>query len=113
MAATLQPPQFSCHTTQAAAETLVSLRGELDLSAAERFRAALAEALAARPDRLVVDLQALTFMDSSGLHCLLRAAEGARHAGVELELVPAPPPVMRVVELTGLTRVLPFREVAR
>ncbi len=110
MAATLQPPQFSCHTTRAGAETLMSLRGELDLSSVDRFRARTDEALAGRPSRLVLDLRPLRFMDSSGLHCLLRAAEAARRAGVELELVAGPPAVMRVVELTGLAGVLPFKE---
>jgi anti-anti-sigma factor len=47
---------------------------------------------------VVVDLRAVTFMDSSALHVLLRAAQ---RLGSRLHLVPGPPHVNRVFELTA------------
>ena len=54
-----------------------------------------------KPDALIVDLEDVTFLDSSGLHALLRA----REAG-PLELRGARPIVARCLELTGVDRVL-------
>ena len=51
---------------------VVRVDGELDLATAPALRAALERALA-DGDQLVVDLSAVTFIDSSGLSVLVRA----------------------------------------
>jgi anti-anti-sigma factor len=51
------------------------VEGEIDVAAAGAFGEALDQAAALGP--LVLDLSGVTFMDSSGLHVLLRAAEAA------------------------------------
>ena len=43
--------------------------GELGMAGAEKARAALAAALAARAEVVVIDLQGLSYMDSTGLNC--------------------------------------------
>ena len=59
--------------TSANGAVVVRLTGELDLYKAERLRDALFGASAAQPDRLVVDLSDVAFMDSTALGVLVEA----------------------------------------
>jgi anti-anti-sigma factor len=111
MAATMQPPQWSCTTVAEDGGTVIRPRGELDLSTSDELCAAIDSALASgRPT--TVDLAGLGFIDSTGLRCLLSAAETARAAGVALELLPGGTGVMRLFELTGTLDTLPFRRTS-
>ena len=65
-----------------------------------------AEALA--PVDPVLDLSGLSFIDSSGLHCIVRAHERAQKEGRRMVLVPGSSSVQRVLELTGMDRHLEF-----
>lgn len=73
--------------------------GEVDLATVERFRDALLEAQGS--PRVVVDLTAVTFLDSSGLKALV-AAYHRVPAGGELRVVGLRPNIRRVFEITGL-----------
>lgn len=69
---------------------LVAVSGDVDLVVADEFGAALDEAAsAAGVDAVVVDLGEVPFMDSSGLHALLRAADALRKAGTPVAVVAA------------------------
>jgi anti-sigma B factor antagonist len=78
---------------------VLSVHGELDLATARPTRAALLEALAgdvgAAP---VIDLNGVGFVDSSGLRCLCEVADA--HPSATFRRVP--PPVRRILEITGL-----------
>ncbi len=87
---------------------VIGLTGELDLATVETFERHLREAEAARPARLVVDLTALGFMDSTGLQTLLRARERASTTEYELVLRRGPRQVQRVFELTRTDEVFNF-----
>jgi anti-sigma B factor antagonist len=80
----------------------LSLAGEFDLAGIEQFEAAIDKVEASHPRAIVIDLSALTFMDSSGLRALVMADQRARQAGRRLAIVPGPPPVRRVFEITQL-----------
>jgi anti-anti-sigma factor len=78
------------------------LSGEFDLAAVPEFDAEMAAAEADGPAAIVVDLTALTFMDSSGLRALVTADDRVRAAHRRLAIVPGPPAVRRVFEITQL-----------
>jgi anti-anti-sigma factor len=78
----------------------MELSGEFDLAAIERFERAIAAAEADRPNAIVVDLSELQFMDSSGLRSLVSADGRAQKKGHRLAIVPGPPAVRRVFEIT-------------
>ncbi|HXJ65973.1 MAG TPA: STAS domain-containing protein, partial [Actinomycetota bacterium] len=61
-----------------APEIVLELSGDLDMAAVDGAETRLRAALASQPGRLVVDLSAVTFLDSSGIRLLLRADELAR-----------------------------------
>lgn len=82
---------------------VLSLAGELDLYNADEVRGALLEACAGEPNVLVVDLEEVTFIDSTALGVLIearsRVAErsGFRLAAPGLE-------TRRALEVSGLDR---------
>ncbi|MFF3455081.1 STAS domain-containing protein [Streptomyces sp. NPDC002730] len=77
------------------------LAGELDHDTADPLREALAEAVEAGAERIVVDCADLRFCDSTGLNVLLRARLAASEAGGRLELAALRPPVARMFDITG------------
>lgn len=80
----------------------VALSGELDISTAQRLEDDLRRVEAERPDLLVLDLQGLSFMDSTGLRLLIMADSRAREAGRRLAIVKGNEMVQRVMRLTRL-----------
>lgn len=80
----------------------LALRGELDLSTVDKLQSELRRLEAASPPLLVLDLSKLTFLDSTGLRCVLTADERARESGRRLVIVRGPEPVQRVFEITRL-----------
>jgi anti-sigma B factor antagonist len=104
--------ELTIETREAGDVTHVVLFGEFDLAGIEHFEAALATAEARAPGVLLVDLSGLEFMDSSGLRALVMADQRAREAGRRLAIVPGPPPVRRVFEITQLDERLDLVESA-
>jgi anti-anti-sigma factor len=106
--ATPSVARFTCSLEALGGSAVLSLRGEMDLAAVERFEQVANAALATGSEHVVADLSELQFLDSTGIRALLRlqARVGDR---ARLELVPGPPAVQRVFELVGLAAALPFR----
>jgi anti-sigma B factor antagonist len=87
----------------------IRLVGELDISTADALEQLLSELGApGGPDRILVDLSGLRFMDSTGLRLLVTADLRLREDGRELRLVPGPEPVHRVFRLALLEERLTF-----
>jgi anti-sigma B factor antagonist len=82
--------------------TLV-LRGEVDIASAPMLEAALREVERSRPRRIVLDLAALDFVDSTGVHLLINAQERARAQRHELVLTRVPSHAQRLFDLTGVS----------
>ncbi|MFJ7591654.1 STAS domain-containing protein [Streptomyces sp. NPDC097617] len=86
---------------------ILALAGELDHDTAQPLRDALDTALTPGR-RLLVDLAALGFCDSTGLNVLLNSRLAAREAGASLELVGLHGPVARMFRITGADGVFPI-----
>jgi anti-sigma B factor antagonist len=84
------------------------LAGELDIGSLPDAETAAATAFKEAWKRLVLDLQALEFMDSSGLRFVAGLHDRCRSADRALSIQPGPPAVQRVFEITGLDGLLPF-----
>ncbi|MGI8713473.1 MAG: STAS domain-containing protein [Solirubrobacteraceae bacterium] len=93
--------QLVIQTDRDGDELTLSLRGELDLASAPALERALQGPADGTQPRLIVDLSGLQFMDSSGLHVLLRANRASRATGVGLELRGATRQIAQLLELTG------------
>ena len=87
--------------------------GEVDPATVGRVRASLDEAIAGGARHVVLDLRKTTFLDSSGLHLAIDAADEALMGGTEFAIIAGPPVVHRTFELAELSDRLPFVEVPR
>ena len=88
---------------------MVSLRGEIDLAVRDEIERQLADGAAAAVAGecdLYVDLGAVTFIDSTGLACVVRTAAALEASGRRLQLCNVPPIVLRLLELTGLSELI-------
>jgi anti-sigma B factor antagonist len=87
---------------------VLSVEGELDLYTATELRDAV---LALGDDghaRMIIDLSAVPFMDSSGLGAIVGCLKRLREAGGDLALVTLPgSPPSKLLSLTGLDRAIP------
>jgi anti-sigma B factor antagonist len=101
-------PNLSIDTRSDGAVHVVEIVGDLDLAATGLLEGALADAEAARPDVLVLDLRGVEFMDSSGLRSVIVAAQRAEKDARRFALVPGQKQVMRVFEITRMEERLEF-----
>ena len=87
---------------------VVRLAGELDLYNAEEVRAALAEAIERRPQRIVIDMANVEFIDSTALGVLIEARSKLGRDGITL----AAPQLdtRRTLQVSGLDRHLPVHD---
>jgi anti-sigma B factor antagonist len=83
-------------------ELVVAATGDVDLLAAPELEEALHSALTDRPRLIVVDLRAVTMLDSRALGVLLACARRLSGVGGELVVIADDPRVVRVFEITGL-----------
>jgi anti-sigma B factor antagonist len=81
---------------------VVAVDGELDMTAAPRLRDAIDAAIAAGAVTVVVDLDEVTFIDSTAIGVLLAARERMLRSGGSFELVCGEPNVLRVLEIVGM-----------
>ena len=86
---------------QAGGAVVVKLAGDLDLYNTEQVRAGLANALDGSPERLVVDLAEVDFIDSTALGALIDAH---RKAPGGLRVACPQDAVRRALQVSGLDR---------
>ena len=85
----------------------VVIAGELDHCAAPQIRRMLDEVIEdPRVMHLVLDLENLTFMDSSGIGVLLGRLRMLQSRGGNLSVMNMQPPVEKLFRLSGLQRVI-------
>ena len=97
---------LSLGTRREADRAVVSVVGELDLATVPTLRETAVRELDA-PDvtTLVLDVEGLTFLDSTGLGCWIELRNRAEDSGKRLELMSVPPAARRTVSIAGLATV--------
>jgi anti-sigma B factor antagonist len=93
-------------TTTRGAVTVLAVSGEIDINTAPQLLQALAELDGAARQALVLDLSAVSFLDSSALGALVGAQKEIAAAGGRLTVVCADPKVLRIFSITRLTEVI-------
>jgi anti-anti-sigma factor len=91
---------------------VITVVGEVDMITAPQVRAYLQDKTAARPGHVVLDLGGVAFLGSHGLTLLVDAREGRDdiHGQLHLTGVFSNRPVMRVLDLAGLTHLLDIHD---
>ena len=96
---------FSVETRPDRERVIVVPFGELDMATVGRVAAEIDDLAARGFDAIVLDLRATSFIDSSGVHLLLK--QTARR-DIRVTLIDGGQPVRRVIDLAGIRELLPF-----
>ena len=84
------------------------LEGEMDTASAGEVAIKLRRLAANRLHRIVIDLSAVTYLDSAGINLLYAVAGEVRARQQELHLVVAPgSPIERMLKIVGADRAFP------
>jgi anti-sigma B factor antagonist len=85
---------------------VVDVTGDVDLASAPALRARLDDLLADGSRRVLVNLQQVAFMDSSGLSAIVSGMKGMRERGGEIAIACANASILKIFSITGLDRVV-------
>lgn len=86
---------------------LLELRGSMDASAQDEFLDALSNAIRQAEKGLIVSLDGVDFMDSSGIGALMRAWGDAENNGLKFAVVLRQPRLRKLLDTLGLLETLP------
>lgn len=101
MSSVLQSHQSFDIRSERTGDTIrLHLSGEIDMVSATVLETRLSKAECDPDCGVLVDLEKVTFMDSSGVHAFLRAADRASQSGSKFSIVNVSPIVARVFDLT-------------
>jgi anti-sigma B factor antagonist len=96
---------LSISTRSDGAYTIVELGGELDVTTVPRLREHLGELIADGHHNLVVDLQGVEFLDSTGLGVLVGGLKRVHPHDGSFQLVCSQEGILKIFRITGLVNV--------
>ena len=85
--------------------TVLAVRGEVDVYTAPRLRERLIELVSQGSHQVVVDLEGVDFLDSTGLGVLVGGLKRVRAHDGSLDLVCTQERILKIFRITGLTKV--------
>jgi anti-sigma B factor antagonist len=88
--------------------TVVSVYGELDVATSPTLRERLVDLIGDGSVRLVLELDGVDFLDSTGLGTIVSSLKRARTHGGDLRLVCNQARIRRLFEITGLDKAIPL-----
>lgn len=97
-------------TRQASGATVVDIVGDITLHNSPEVRKTLLVALQGRGGRVIVNLKAVRYIDSSGVASLVEGLKASRDTGIRLALVGLSPAARQVLELTRLLKLFEVHE---
>jgi anti-sigma B factor antagonist len=97
--------ELSLTTRTQGAHTVLSVGGEIDVYTAPQLRRQLVDLADEGRSRIVVDMEQVDFLDSTGLGVLVGGLKRAKAGGGSLRLVCAQPKILKIFRITGLEKV--------
>jgi anti-sigma B factor antagonist len=88
--------------------TVVNVYGEVDVATTPELREVLVGLVGDGATRLILDLDGVDFIDSTGLGTIISALKRARTHGGDLRLVCTQARITRLFEITGLDKAVPL-----
>jgi anti-sigma B factor antagonist len=88
--------------------TVVTVHGEIDVATSPTLRERLIDLVNGGATRLVLDLEAVDFLDSTGLGTIVSLLKRVRTHGGDLRLVCTEARIRRLFEITGLEKAVPL-----
>jgi anti-sigma B factor antagonist len=99
---------LSLSTRSEGDRTIVEVGGEIDVYTAPRLREQLVDLVADGKYHLVVDMERVDFLDSTGLGVLGGGLKRVRAHDGSLRLVCTQERILKIFRITGLTKVFPI-----
>jgi anti-sigma B factor antagonist len=84
---------------------VIALGGEVDVYTSPRLKQEMVDLLNKGITRLVIDLSAVEYLDSTGLGVLIGGLKRARERDGDLRLICDNLRILRIFEITGLTKI--------
>jgi anti-sigma B factor antagonist len=108
---TLEPaPTLHVATATVGYRTVFDVSGEIDIATIGLLTSALDAALHSADREVWIDLSAVPFMSSAGVHALMRAHRELDRDGRRLAIICPSGPVRRVIQVAGVADALPLFE---
>jgi len=89
---------------------IIELSGEVDAYTCSRFREAMIETIDDGNASIIVSMESVEYIDSSGLGTLVGGLKRASEQGGRIAIICTSPQIRKVFEITGLERVFPIYE---
>ena len=99
---------LSLSTRSEGDRTVVEVGGEIDVYTAPRLREQLVDLVADGKYHLIVDMERVAFLDSTGLGVLVGGLKRVRAHDGSLRLVCTQERILKIFRITGLTKVFPI-----
>ena len=90
--------------------TVVAVGGEIDVYTAPKLREQLVDLVNAGRYNLVIDMEGVDFLDSTGLGVLVGGLKRVRAHDGSLRLVCTQERILKIFRITGLTKVFPLHD---
>ncbi len=101
-------PDLSVAIRSEGDRTVVAVSGEIDVYTAPKLREHLIDLVSGGHYQLVVDLEGVDFLDSTGLGVLVGGLKRVRAHDGSLHLVCSQDRILKIFRITGLTKVFPI-----
>lgn len=88
--------------------TIVAVQGEIDVYTAPKLRDKITELVGDGAYHLVIDMEGVEFLDSTGLGVLVGGLKRVRAHEGSLRLVCTQERILKIFRITGLTKVFPI-----
>lgn len=102
--------ELSLATRTIAEHTVLEVGGEVDVYTAPRLRERLVELIDGGAPHVIVDLNRVDFLDSTGLGVLVGGLKRVRAHEGSLRLVCNQERILKIFRITGLTKVFPIHQ---
>lgn len=97
-------------TRESAGRAIVSVGGEIDVYTAPRLRDEITDLVSDGRYHIVIDLEAVEFLDSTGLGVLVGGLKKVRAHDGSLQLVCTQERLLKIFRITGLAKVFVIRD---
>jgi anti-sigma B factor antagonist len=87
---------------------VIGLSGEVDVYSAPKLRETIKDLVDEGKYNIVVDLEKVAFLDSTGLGVLVGGLKRVKHHNGELGIICGQEKILRIFRITGLTKVFPI-----
>jgi anti-sigma B factor antagonist len=99
---------LSLSTRDADGRTVLEVGGEIDVYTAPKLREQIVSLVQDGHHHLVVDMEGVEFLDSTGLGVLVGGLKRVRAHDGTLAIVCTRDPILKIFRITGLTKVFPI-----